>query len=143
MQIHEMLYIEKGGEEQLRDELDAYNPMIPKGSNFPITMMIEIDDPVRRNRVLSTLGNIESKVKLQFNNHQIYAESSDDQKRTTDDGKTSAVHFLNFKLSPSEKEDFLKLTDNDEVRLSISHKNYNHSTGLPWDLVNNLKGDLK
>lgn len=143
MQIHEMLYIEKGGEEQIEDELAAYNPMIPKGSNFPITFMIEIDDPVRRNNVLRTLGGIENTIKLQFKNYQIEAENVDGQKRTTDDGRTSAVHFLNFKLSPIEKEEFLKLTEDDEVRLTISHKNYNHSTGLPWNLVNSLKEDLK
>ena len=60
-QIHEMLYIEKGGEQQISDELEAYNPLIPQGQELIATVMIEIEDPMRRARVLATLGGIESK----------------------------------------------------------------------------------
>ena len=60
-QVHEMLFIEKGGAEQLPDELAAYNPLIPQGSELVATVMFEIDDPIRRARVLATLGGVEDK----------------------------------------------------------------------------------
>jgi hypothetical protein len=61
-QVHEMLFIEKGGAEQLPDELAAYNPLIPTGSELVATVMFEIDDPLRRARVLGMLGGVEHKV---------------------------------------------------------------------------------
>src|SRR5688572_15344818 len=60
-QVHEMLFIEKGGAEQLPDELAAYNPLIPQGSELVATVMFEIDDPIRRARVLGMLGGVEHK----------------------------------------------------------------------------------
>ena len=60
-QVHEMLHIERGGEAQIEDELDAYNPLIPQGDELIATVMFEIDDPKRRDTVLSTLGGIESR----------------------------------------------------------------------------------
>src|SRR6185369_14053574 len=59
-QVHEMLFIEKGGAEQLPDELAAYNPLIPQGSELVATVMFEIDDPVRRERVPANLGGVEN-----------------------------------------------------------------------------------
>ena len=66
LQVQEMLHIEKGGAEQLKEELEAYNPLIPAGSELVATFMIEIDDPVRRKHVLSRLGGVEEKVFLQI-----------------------------------------------------------------------------
>ena len=63
-QVHEMLYIEKGGAAQIADELAAYNPLIPQGSELVATVMFEIDDPIRRARVLASLGGIEDKAFL-------------------------------------------------------------------------------
>ena len=60
-QVQEMLFIEKGGEAQLADELAAYNPLIPQGSELVATVMFEIDDPIRRGRVLATLGGVEDR----------------------------------------------------------------------------------
>ena len=61
-----MLYIEKGGDEQLQGELESYNPLIPKGREFVATMLIEIEDEIKRARILATLGHIESTITLTF-----------------------------------------------------------------------------
>ena len=74
-QIHEMLYIERGGEEQIIDELAAYNPMIPKGRELVATLMFEIDEPERRERFLTSLGGVEEKVCLSVGGNVIRAEA--------------------------------------------------------------------
>ena len=66
-QIQEMLYIEKGGDEQLKDELDAYNPLIPQGNELVATFMFEIDNPITRKKVLSSLGNVENTIFISVN----------------------------------------------------------------------------
>src|SRR5579885_2564951 len=71
MQVHEMLFIEKGGPEQIEDELSAYNPLIPKGQELVATFMIEIDDPGRRKRILSRLGGIEETAFIEFGGERI------------------------------------------------------------------------
>ncbi|MBV5331483.1 DUF3501 family protein [bacterium] len=101
-QLHEMLYIEKGGDEQVADELRAYNPMIPKGADLSATMMFEIDDPDRRHRLLSSLGEVEKFISLQFAGHVAPARAEDDVERTTPEGKTSSVHFLHFDFTPEQ-----------------------------------------
>ena len=70
-QIHEMLFIEKGGESQISGELDAYNPMIPNGNELVTTLMFEVDDPKRRAKLLGTLGGVEETVTLEFAGHVI------------------------------------------------------------------------
>ncbi len=95
-QIHEMLRIEKGGEAQIADELSAYNPLIPDGGNLVATMMIEIDDPGRRARVLNELGGVEEAVFIDVDGEKIRAVAESDVERTTEAGKTSSIHFLKF-----------------------------------------------
>ena len=97
-QIQEMLYIEKGGDEQLRDELEAYNPLIPNGSELVATFMFEIDNPLTRKKVLSSLGNVENKTYIKVNGNKIFAVPENDVDRTDNSGKTSSVHFLHFKF---------------------------------------------
>jgi hypothetical protein len=101
-QIQEMLLIEKGGDEQLADELAAYNPMIPQGAELTATVMFEIDEPVRRARVLGELGGVEDHFYLEAAGERSSAVQEGDIERTREDGKTSSVHFLHFPLTPAQ-----------------------------------------
>jgi hypothetical protein len=100
LQVQEMLHIEKGGAEQLKDELEAYNPLIPNGSELVATFMI--DDPERRKRVLNRLGGIEETAFIQVGDRKIKGAPEADQDRTTADGKASSVQFVHF---PFTRED--------------------------------------
>ena len=95
-QVHEMLAVEKGGNAQIEDELRAYNPLIPNGHELVVTMMIEIDDAGRRDRVLRELGGIDRMVALTVAGETIAGVPESDVERTTKEGKTSSVHFLRF-----------------------------------------------
>jgi hypothetical protein len=101
-QVQEMLLIEKGGAEQLADELAAYNPLIPKGDELVATVMFEIDDAGRRERILGSLGGVEDRFFVQVGEERIFGEPEGDVERTRDDGKTSSVHFLRFRFSPAQ-----------------------------------------
>jgi len=128
LQVQEMLRIEKGGAEQIAGELDAYNPLIPQGSELIATLMIEIEDGNRRNAVLLTLGGIEENVFLEIGNDTIHATPTEYDDRTTADGKTSSVHWLRFKFTPEQKQRF---TDGSErVVLGVSHPHYGHMAVL-------------
>lgn len=128
-QVHEMLHIEKGGEEQINDELRAYNPLIPKGADLSATVMFEIDDPDRRHRELSRLGEVEKFVSLQFAGHVVTARAEDDVERTNAEGKTSSVHFLHFDLTPQQIALFK--TPGTQVLAAITHPHYGHMAVLP------------
>ncbi len=130
MQIHEMLFVERGGEEQISSELNAYNPLIPNGKNLVATLMFEIADDTARARELARLGGIEKTIRIELGDNAIAAQPiTDGVERTTDEGKTSAVHFLRFDFSPAKIEIFL---DN-AVRtvISINHSNYGHMAVIP------------
>ena len=101
-QIQEMLYIEKGGDEQLKDELSAYNPLVPNGKEFVATLMFEIDNPILRGDFLGKIGGIEKKVFIQMENEKINATAEQDTERTSEDGKASSVHFLHFVFSSEQ-----------------------------------------
>ena len=85
-QVHEMLHVEKGGEAQIADELEAYNPMIPQGSELTATIMLEIDDPVRRANVLARLGGIENHVFLEIAGDRVAGEPDATRENTSPDG---------------------------------------------------------
>src|ERR1043165_2800133 len=106
LQVQEMLRIEKGGAEQIPGELDAYNPLIPQGEELIATMMLEIEDADRRNAVLLTLGGIEETVFLEIGDETIHAAPTEYDDRTTQDGKTSSVHWLRFEFTPEQKQRF-------------------------------------
>ena len=130
MQIHEMLFVERGGEEQISGELNAYNPLIPNGKNLVATLMFEIADDTARARELARLGGIEKTIRIELGDNAIAAQPiADGVERTTDEGKTSAVHFLQFDFSPVKIKIFL---DN-AVRtvISINHSNYGHMAVIP------------
>ena len=128
-QIHEMLFIEKGGEEQIEGELSAYNPLIPNGHELVATMMIEIEDPVRRARELARLGHIEDQIAFRVGGSEAKAAPEQDEERTTADGKTSSVHFLHFPFTAAQIAAFKQA--NSEVVLTIGHTNYRHMAILP------------
>lgn len=139
-QIQEMLYIEKGGAEQLKDELEAYNPLIPNGSELVATFMIEINDPIRRDFMLRQLGYIEDKIYLAIAGDKVFAVPEQEVERTTEDGKTSAIHFLHFPMTPAQRQAF---KDSEaEVLLGIEHDGYNHITKLMGDVRAALAEDL-
>jgi hypothetical protein len=128
-QIHEMLFIEKGGESQIEDELRAYNPLIPKGRNLSATFMIEIEDAARRARVLKALGGIEDTVALTFAGETVKAVPEGDEERTTPDGKASSVHFLLFPFTAQQIAKFR--APGTQVLLAVGHPNYGHIAVLP------------
>ncbi|MBL8672576.1 MAG: DUF3501 family protein, partial [Alphaproteobacteria bacterium] len=101
-QVHEMLYIEKGGEEQIDGEIGAYNPLIPKGDELVATVMLQIEDPERRARVLANLGGIEHTMSLTIDGDKTKGVAEDDTDRTNAQGKASSVHFVHFPLSPAQ-----------------------------------------
>jgi hypothetical protein len=117
-QVQEMLYIEKGGAEQLPDELAAYNPLIPNGSELTATVMIEIDEELRRKRVLAELGG-----------EIVKGMPEDDQERTNEAGKTSSVHFLHFPFTKGQIDAFRK--PGAEIVIGCSHPKYQHMAILP------------
>jgi len=123
-QIQEMLFIEKGGEDQIECELNAYNPLIPQGSELVATMMIEIEDENVRRRTLANLGHIEDMVAISFDGHSVKGTPEDDLERTTAGGKTSSVHFLHFSFTPEQIAAFKK--DGAAVTIGIGHPNYGH-----------------
>jgi hypothetical protein len=104
-QVQEMLRIERTFEERgIRDELDAYNPLIPDGSNFKATMMIEYADAEERRHALSKLKGIEDRTWVQVEGcARVYAIADEDLERENEE-KTSAVHFLRFELNPEMKQ---------------------------------------
>ena len=139
-QIHEMLHVEKGGDEQITDELEAYNPLIPKGNELVATMMIEIDDPGRRDKVLRQLGGVENTITIVIGDDVIQAVPENDVERTKLDGKTSSIHFLHFPLS-AEQIDSFKTTSTKAV-LGFGHEHYAHMAVIPDAARSSLIGDL-
>ncbi len=140
LQIHEMLYIERGGEEQIVDELAAYNPLIPKGRELIATLMFEIDEPERRESVLAGLGGVEETACLNLGGKVILAEAEADVDRTSADGKASSVQFLHFPFS----DDDVALFGDPLVKvvLAIEHEKYPHMTILSEATRAALQGDF-
>ena len=127
-QIQEMLWIEKGGDEQLADELSAYNPLIPQGSELVATVMFEIDDKPRREAFLAKLGGIEETAFIEFDGERVMAVPEADVDRTTADGKASSVQFLHFPFTAEQKEKFRK--PNTRVIVGFEHSAYSHMSVL-------------
>jgi hypothetical protein len=139
-QVQEMLYIEKGGDAQLKDELIAYNPLIPDGTELIATLMFEIDNPVSRSAFLNKVGGIEEKVFIKIDDEVIRAIPEEDVDRTSAEGKASSVQFIHFKLTDEQIKKFK--SDNVEVELGIDHTEYSHATKLNIDNINSLLRDF-
>ncbi len=127
-QIQEMLHIEKGGDEQLKDELAAYNPLIPKGKELVATLMFEIDNPLSRVEFLNKVGGIEEKIFFKIGNEIIKSIPEQDVDRTSAEGKASSVQFVHFEFSDDQIKKFKDLSNN--VTIGIDHEMYTHSTNL-------------
>lgn len=139
-QVQEMLHIEKGGEVQIADELSAYNPLIPKGNELVATVMFEIDDPVRRARVLARLGGIENAMFIKLGEDKIMGVAEADQDRTTAEGKASSVQFVHFPFSRAQIDRFRKAGET--VIVGMEHENYAHMAVMPDSVRQELAGDF-
>jgi hypothetical protein len=124
LQVQEMVYIEKGGAEQIPGELEAYNPLVPNGSELTATFMIEIDDPIRRKRVLDGLGGIEGCAFLRVGSETIAGVPEADADRTSAEGKASSVQFVHFPFTAAQIAAFS--SPDAEVVLGFNHANYRH-----------------
>ena len=139
-QVHEMLYIEKGGDEQLKDELIAYNPLVPNGKELTATLMFEIDNPVSRATFLNKVGGIEEKVYMKIDGDLVKAVPEEDVDRTSAEGKASSVQFIHFKF---DDEQIKKFRENlSKIELGIDHEEYSHNTRLNESTVKSLITDF-
>ena len=128
-QVHEMLFIEKGGEDQVAGELEAYNPLIPKGRELVATVLFEIDDPERRRAFLSRLGGVEETMFMALGGAGIMAVPEADLDRTTAAGKASAVQFVHFPFTDAQVETFRR--PGTEIILGFKHPTYTHQAVMP------------
>jgi hypothetical protein len=140
LQVQEMLRIEKGGDEQVPGELEAYNPLIPQGRELIATLMLGIDDAQRRNTILRGLSGIEETVFMEVGGSTIHATPTEYEDRTTPDGKTSSVHWLRFAFTPEQIAAFGD--ESQRVILGIGHKNYGHMAMLPMPMRAALAKDF-
>ena len=139
-QVQEMLHIEKGGDEQLDDELTAYNPLIPNGKELVSTLMFEIDNPVIRATFLGKLGGVEENVFIKIDNDIIYGKPEIDVDRTSAEGKASSVQFIHFEFDQNQISKFKG--NNVSIELGIDHKEYSHSTKLSESTIKALSSDF-
>ena len=139
-QVQEMLHIEKGGDEQLNDELTAYNPLIPNGKELVSTLMFEIDNPVIRATFLGKLGGVEENVFIKIDNDVIYGKPEIDVDRTSAEGKASSVQFIHFEFDQNQISKFKG--NNVSIELGIDHKEYSHSTKLSESTIKALSSDF-
>lgn len=128
LQVHEMLFIEKGGEAQLADELEAYNPLIPQGRELVCTVLFEIEDEARRRRFLAGLGGVDETMFIRVDGEEIMGEAETDVDRTTAEGKASSVHFIHFPFNDGQVEKFRR--PDAEVVVGFKHPAYGHMTLL-------------
>lgn len=139
-QVHEMLHIEGGGEEQIEDELRAYNPLIPKGTELVATVMFEIDDEVRRANVLARLGGVEETAVIQFEGETVHGEPEEDLDRTNAAGKASSVQFIHFPFTHDQITKFCK--PGTQVLIGFGHENYGHMAVVPEPVRASLAKDF-
>lgn len=132
-QVQEMLYIEKGGEAQLADELAAYNPLIPQGSELVATVMFEIEDPTRRTAMLMRLGGIEDcaliEVPGEAGGERIRGEPDPTRENTSPEGKASSVQFIRFAFTAAQIGAFK--APGARVLVGFDHPNYGHMARVP------------
>ena len=139
-QVQEMLYIEKGGDEQLHDELIAYNPLIPNGKELTATLMFEIDNPISRAAFLGKVGGIEEMVFMKINGETVKAVPEEDVDRTSAEGKASSVQFIHFNFTDEQIQKFKSSDVN--IEIGMDHKHYSHSTKLSKENIASLSADF-
>ena len=139
-QIQEMLHIEKGGDEQLKDELAAYNPLIPNGKELVATLMFEIDNPLSRTEFLNKVGGIEEKVFFKIGKEKIKSIPEQDVDRTSAEGKASSVQFIHFEFTDEQVKKFKDTSS--EIIIGIEHEMYTHTVKLTENNVKALSLDF-
>jgi hypothetical protein len=140
-QIQEMLRIEKVFEEEgILQEIEAYAPLVPNGSNWKATMMIEYTDINERKRELAKLIGVEDRMFVEVEGHgRVYAIADEDLDRETDE-KTSAVHFVRFELKPAM---CAAVKAGAAVKMGCDHTHYPSHIDISPDTLASLAGDLK
>jgi Protein of unknown function (DUF3501) len=140
-QIQEMLRIEKiFDEEGIQSELDAYNPLIPDGTNWKATMLIEYADVNERQRELARLVGVEHRLFVDVEGHaRVYAIADEDLERSTEE-KTAAVHFMRFEFDASTRASLLAGAG---VKIGCDHKNYPMHVEVKPETLANLVKDLR
>ena len=140
-QIQEMLRIEKIFEEEgIQSEIDTYAPLVPDGSNWKATMLIEYPDANERKRELGRLIGIEDRMFVEVEGHaRVYALADEDLDRENED-KTSSVHFLRFEFTPAMRE---AVKAGAAVKLGCDHTNYPAHVTIAPETLASLAGDLK
>jgi len=128
-QIQEMLYIEKGGDAQLKEELEAYGPLIPQGADLVATVMFEIADPVRRDAELGRLGGVANHAYIDVDGQRVRSEPDPTRENTSAEGKASAVQFLKFTFALDLISRFK--TPGAQIVVGFDHPNYAHMIALP------------
>ena len=139
-QVQEMLRIEKGGETQLSEELEAYNPLIPKGRELVATVMFEIENPNIRAEVLSGLGGVENHMTIKLDEEAIIATPEQDVDRTNADGKASSVQFVHFNFTVAQIEMFRNFKT--EIQIGINHRKYGHMANISNETRSDLITDF-
>ena len=139
-QINEMVYIENGGTEQIKEEIAAYKSLVPNGKELVATVMVEIDSPIKRAEFLGKMGGFEEKIEIKIDNIKIEGKAELDGDRTTADGKASSVQFVHFEFN-DECINSIK-NNKDMVSISINHENYKHSAMLNISTVEELIRDF-
>jgi Protein of unknown function (DUF3501) len=139
-QVQEMLRVERIFEEQgIREELDAYNPLVPDGRNLKATLMIEYADPVERREKLQELIGLEDRVWIQVEScERVWAIADEDLERQNEQ-KTSAVHFLRFELSEGMAQ---ALKKGASLAMGIDHPRYSATMQTRPSVRDSLTGDL-
>jgi hypothetical protein len=139
-QVQEMLHIEKGGSAQIAGELEAYNPLIPQGTELIATLMLEIDEPTRRAATLLKLAGIEESAYLQIGTEKIKGAPTEYEDRTSEDGKTSSVHWVRFSFTKAQIAAFKR--DGENVVLGLTHPQYGHMAVVPAEVRAELAKDF-
>lgn len=140
-QIQEMLHIEKiFDEEGIQSEIDAYAPLVPSGSNWKATMLIEYPDPHERKRELARLIGVEDRMFVEVEGHpRIYAIADEDLDRENDE-KTSSVHFVRFEFPMAARA---AVRAGARVKLGCDHTHYPAHVDIAPDTLASLAGDLR
>jgi hypothetical protein len=139
-QVQEMLRIERIFEPRgIREELDAYNPLIPDGNNWKATMMIEYPDPREREMALARLRGVEDQCYVAVAGFGRVLAIADEDLVRENDTKTSAVHWLRFELTPAMRE---AIHNSAAITVGTDHPGYRHETQLPAESALALGRDL-
>src|SRR5438105_7528005 len=139
-QVQEMLHIEQGGDEQIENELAAYNPLIPQGDELVATVMFEVDDPARRAAVLARLGGSEDRTFIEVAGQRIRGEPDPTRENTSPEGKASAVQFIRFRFTPQQIAAFKQ--PGAPIAVGFDHPNYGHMATIPEPVCAALAEDF-